>query len=169
MSHTRDDYPSNSLERRSFIRGAIYTLTSLIGGTLAASIGTYLFGTPQDQPESWADAGDISELRPGVPQEITFQRSRVDCWKIHNEKASAWVILNNEQTVTAFSPLCTHLGCAYAWQPDKKQFSCPCHGSAFSATGDVLAGPAGRPLDRYKVKLEGSRLWLGPEQKSQQS
>jgi len=169
MSQALGHHAENGLERRSFIRGAIYTLTSLIGGTLAASVGTYLLGTPQVETDSWADAGDISELQPGSPQEITFERSREDCWKIHNEKASAWVILNNEHKVTAFSPLCTHLGCAYNWQSDKKQFSCPCHGSIFSATGEVVQGPASRPLDRYEVKLEGSRLWLGPIQNSPQA
>jgi hypothetical protein len=115
MSQAINQEPESKLERRSFIRGAIYTLTSLIGGTLAASVGTYLLGTPQVETDSWADAGDISELRPGSPQELTFERSREDCWKIHNEKASAWVILDNERKVTAFSPLCTHLGCAYKW------------------------------------------------------
>jgi menaquinol-cytochrome c reductase iron-sulfur subunit len=167
MSQATENHASSGLERRNFIRAMIYTLTSLIGGTLAASVGTYLFGTPQVETDSWADAGDVSELQPGSPQLITFQRSREDSWKIHNEKASAWVILNNDRKLTAFSPLCTHLGCAYNWQSDKHQFSCPCHGSIFSATGQVVSGPAGRPLDRYEVKLEGSRLWLGPIKNSQ--
>jgi menaquinol-cytochrome c reductase iron-sulfur subunit len=160
---------SGNLKRRGFIIQGIYALTSLIMGTLAASVGKYLLGTPHQEENPWADAGDISNLQAGSPQEITFERIRVDGWRARNEKASAWVILDNERNLTAFSPLCTHLGCAYSWQAQKKAFLCPCHGSVFSAKGKVLAGPAGRPLDRYTVKVEGTRLWLGPIESSQTS
>jgi menaquinol-cytochrome c reductase iron-sulfur subunit len=169
MQEQKEKIPSEGLRRRGFIAEAIYTLTSLIAGTLAASVGTYLLGTPHPEEDAWADAGDISDLQTGSPQEITFERIRVDGWRAHNEKASAWIILKNERNLTAFSPLCTHLGCAYRWQQEKKAFLCPCHGSVFSADGEVLSGPAGRPLDRYTVKVEGTRLWLGPVQISQKS
>lgn len=38
---------------------------------------------------------------------------------------------------------------------------CPCHSSVFSPDGKVLGGPAPRPLDRYHVKIENTRLLLG--------
>jgi menaquinol-cytochrome c reductase iron-sulfur subunit len=155
--------------RRSFLAKGIYTLTSLIAATLAASVGTYLGGTPKASEDAWADGGDIAELSPGAPQQITFERSRTDGWKVRNEKATAWAVLDNRRTVTAFSPLCTHLGCAYRWEAQKESFVCPCHGSRFSENGQVLIGPAERPLDRYLVKIEGDRLWLGPIMASRES
>ncbi len=164
------DHCETTLKRRSFLAGSIYALTSMITVALGGSAGAYLFGKPREQSQNqWADAGDAPELHPGYPQEITFDRTRVDGWKIRSEKANAWVVLNGDGTLTAFSPLCTHLGCAYQWEPKRKQFSCPCHGSSFSQTGAVLSGPAARPLDRYEIKMEGSRLWLGPIQAGRNS
>jgi menaquinol-cytochrome c reductase iron-sulfur subunit len=151
--------------RRSFLLAAVYTFPFLIAGTFMASIGTYLFGKSKSEPDSWADAGDIGDLQKNEPRRVSFDRSVVDGWKVQTEKAGAWVVLNDRKELVAFSPLCTHLGCAYQWQVNKKAFTCPCHGSVFDIRGDVVAGPAGRPLDRYQVKVEGNRLWLGPLQK----
>lgn len=160
---TRDEFTS----RRGLLRGVVFGIPLLIGGTLAASIGNYLFGRQTVQKGGWADAGDVSDIRGGEPCQLRFERAVVDGWEIRNEESSAWVILDNERRVTAFSPRCTHLGCAYRWQAEKKLFTCPCHGSEFNIRGDVITGPASRPLDRYATKLEDNRLWLGPLQGSQ--
>jgi menaquinol-cytochrome c reductase iron-sulfur subunit len=163
-------HTETALKRRGFLSATIYTLGSLIIGALGGSAGAYLLGSSGDEKRNeWTDAGDVPELRVGSPQAITFHRNRLDGWKVQNEKANAWVVLNPNGTLTAFSPLCTHLGCAYQWNDKKKQFACPCHGSAFSQTGAVIAGPAPRSLDRYSIKVEGSRLWLGPVQGPQNS
>ena len=155
------------LRRRGFILGAIYAIPFVIGGCVAASVGDYLFGRQTTQQAGWADAGELSDIKDGTPNQVRFEREIVDGWKIRNQESSAWIILDEQRRVTAFSPYCTHLGCAYRWQAQQKLFSCPCHGSTFSLRGDVIAGPASRPLDRYSTKLEGNRIWLGPLQVAQ--
>jgi len=54
----------------------------------------------------------------------------------------------------ALSRTCTHLGCSIPWNEEKKQFICPCHGSTFDLTGEVLTAPAPRPLDIYPTRIE---------------
>jgi cytochrome b6-f complex iron-sulfur subunit len=54
----------------------------------------------------------------------------------------------------ALSRICTHLGCSVPWDEEKGRFVCPCHGSTFSLTGELLTAPAPRPLDFFPVRIE---------------
>ena len=45
---------------------------------------------------------------------------------------------------------CTHLGCTV--KATEQGFSCPCHGSRFGRSGDVLKGPAPRALGRLGLE-----------------
>lgn len=62
----------------------------------------------------------------------------------HGEKLAAYMDADGELHV--MSARCTHLGCTVEWNPAESSFDCPCHGSRFGPTGEVIAGPAGRAL-----------------------
>jgi menaquinol-cytochrome c reductase iron-sulfur subunit len=148
--------------RRRFFVGAIYGMMAAISAALALpSLAYLLIPGKAKKGDDWIEVGDLTRLSPGVPLELTFRRNRVDGWKVISEKSTAWVVKTGDNQVTAFGPQCTHLGCAYHWEADKKDFLCPCHTSVFALDGKVISGPAPRPLDRYDTKIQGTKLLLG--------
>jgi menaquinol-cytochrome c reductase iron-sulfur subunit len=78
-------------------------------------------------------------------------------------------VRNDAGKVTAFSPTCTHLGCAYHWEADAKTFICPCHDSVFDVSGKVMGGPAPRPLDRLIVEIANGKVLVNPNSKSEEA
>jgi len=57
------------------------------------------------------------------------------------------VYRDQKGTVHALSAKCTHMGCTVKWNPGERTWDCPCHGSRFAPTGEVVNGPAAKPLE----------------------
>lgn len=57
------------------------------------------------------------------------------------------VYLDGHGKRTVLSPVCPHMGCIVAWNVAEKTWDCPCHGSRFMPTGELLAGPAESGLE----------------------
>jgi len=70
------------------------------------------------------------------------------------------LVRTGESEIRAISTTCTHLGCKVHWEADKNIFFCPCHNGVFSPDGSVVEGPPPRPLDTYRVQVEGKVVYL---------
>jgi len=80
------------------------------------------------------DIGSVDDLKPG------------DGGVLREGVKKLAVFKDEHGHVTKKSAVCPHLGCIVAWNPGEQTWDCPCHGSRFRPTGEVLNGPSNGPL-----------------------
>jgi Rieske Fe-S protein len=80
------------------------------------------------------ESRSLNEVLPGEGKILTVDGHRIAAYR---DKAGH---------LTTLSPICTHRGCIVHWNGDEKTWDCPCHGSRFKCTGQVISGPAERDL-----------------------
>ncbi|HXI02818.1 MAG TPA: Rieske (2Fe-2S) protein [Candidatus Saccharimonadales bacterium] len=122
------------VHRRSFL--SIAALGSFFGAVGAALAGVLRLPEPAVLP------GPVRRFKIGFPEKIAVD-SEVPF------EQDKFRVFRDAGGVYAISAVCTHLGCTVARSPEG--FACPCHGSRFDASGDVLGGPAPRPLPWLEV------------------
>jgi glycine/D-amino acid oxidase-like deaminating enzyme/nitrite reductase/ring-hydroxylating ferredoxin subunit len=83
---------------------------------------------------SRAEAYSVRELKPGHGILVKSRGKKVAAYR------------DQKGEVHKVSAVCTHMGCLVHWNSAEETWDCPCHGSRFKPTGEVIAGPAEEPL-----------------------
>ncbi|HJW27268.1 MAG TPA: FAD-dependent oxidoreductase [Rhodocyclaceae bacterium] len=137
----------------------------MTGGTVAAMVLRDLI-LGEDNP--WAEVFDPSRLDLGSVPELVRHNVKVAAHFVadrvagtdsdsiapgegkivHGLHGNVALYRDDEGQVHRHSPVCTHMGCILRWNPAERSWDCPCHGSRFGYDGEVLHGPAVRPLDK---------------------
>ena len=94
--------------------------------------GLHLLGDPIRHPGKRG----VDDLRAGEGAIVTRDGERIAAYR------------DEDGSVVAVSTRCTHLGCQVNWNSAERSWDCPCHGSRFAPTGEVLQGPAVHRLER---------------------
>jgi cytochrome b6-f complex iron-sulfur subunit len=69
----------------------------------------------------------------------------------------------------ALPQACTHQGCSVPWSPEEQRFPCPCHGSVYGEKGQLINGPAPRPLDVYPIAIVDGMIRVDKSARIQRS
>lgn len=69
-------------------------------------------------------------------------------------------VYNSGDELIVLRNVCTHRQCQTEWSADDNQWQCPCHGSIYTAEGQVVRGPAREPLDRLSATVEDDEIKL---------
>ncbi len=136
---------NRKLTRRDFL-GWLWgvALLGLLGQTGAA---LFQFFKPRLESGAFGReivAGALEEFEPGTVS--------------HVQKGRFYISRLEDGGVLALWQRCTHLGCTVPWREEAGEFNCPCHSSLFDRRGEVLGGPAPRPLDIFPVSLRDGKL-----------
>lgn len=154
-----DEGPGNEslMRRRRFLKwiSAIGAglAAALVGAPAAASFVSPAFKKPAKK--NWISVSDdVSTIDIGVPVKVDFVESTSDAWVESRALRTVWLYTDDGETFTAFSGVCTHLGCSFTYDQADKRYHCPCHHGLFDVkTGAVLGGPPPRPLDSLPVRV----------------
>lgn len=84
-------------------------------------------------------AGQLADLSPGTGGIVQVDGQTVGAYR------------ETSDTIHTVSLTCTHLGCSLKWNPAELSWDCPCHGSRFTYTGEVIEGPATQPLEQIPI------------------
>ncbi|MEH7075570.1 FAD-dependent oxidoreductase [Neobacillus drentensis] len=74
------------------------------------------------------------DLQNGEGSVVMYKGKRAGAYKDENGK------------IYIVDTTCTHLGCECEWNHAEKSWDCPCHGSRYAYSGDVIEGPTKKAL-----------------------
>ena len=133
--------------RRNFINIALGTLTAIFSASLLYPLFRFLWPS--------ADRSG-AEGRVGIPaEEMLVGQSRIVLLR-----GEPVLVIREAHKVVAVSAVCTHMSCVVKYQGEGV-ISCPCHAATFDLNGNVMGGPAPRPLPSYQVRIEGQKIVVG--------
>ncbi len=79
-----------------------------------------------------------------IPEDIDIQPGEGKVVKIEGERVGAY--RDEEGNFHLVNTTCPHMGCELNWNSAEKSWDCPCHGSRFTYKGEIIQGPAVKPL-----------------------
>jgi len=142
---------STALTGPTFPSGAGGATSTTVGGSGSTGSTTTTVAAGSGGPPKGKRLGPASAVAVGNAVGFTDP----------SQGTPAYVVQPKAGEFLAFSAICTHAGCTVGFVQSVEQFQCPCHGSIFSAvTGDVIQGPAPRPLPAIGIEESGGELYV---------
>jgi len=145
----RGGMPGGDEGRRDFLKMAL-------GAGALASLGAVLYPV-------------IAYLKP--PKQAEVEVTSVKVGKLAAiEKDSGTIVRFGSKPVIlirsaagdlrALSATCTHLDCTVQYRKDLGVIWCACHNGKYDLTGRNISGPPPRPLDEYRVVVQGDEVFI---------
>jgi Rieske Fe-S protein len=139
--------------RRQFCAGACMATSGAAIATLFAACGGES-SSPTSPSGVVSTLGILSGRLTGSAVQVTVADSPVS--QVGGAvlvQSTAGVFLLAQTSASVFSAVeavCTHEGCTITGA-DSSAYVCPCHGSRYNRSGQVLAGPARASLRQYRA------------------
>jgi cytochrome b6-f complex iron-sulfur subunit len=118
-------------------------------GLGAAAVGLTFLRAPTSEKrpgESVVRGGTLSSLPVGGARFVAHGAEPL------------FLVRASETEVIALSAICTHLRCTLRWDETNGRIVCPCHAGTFDRSGNVVSGPAKRPLPQHRVEVRDDEI-----------
>jgi Rieske Fe-S protein len=138
---------NQSGSKRNFLKVILSGGLVALAGSILYPIFAYLKPPKQSEVEvTSVKAGKASELEKDSGKIVKFGSKPVI------------LIKTAEGNLKAFSAVCTHLDCTVQYKKELGLIWCACHNGKYDLTGRNVSGPPPRPLDEYRVTLQGDEI-----------
>lgn len=132
------------VNRRETLQRVGRALGIVVLAETAGAVGIYLWPRkPRPREGGYGGVVTAGPIDTFAPESVTAFA-----------KGQFYLVRLRDGGFLALSRKCTHLGCTVPWIEADRRFTCPCHASAFDEAGEVLGGPAPRPMDLYRIVIE---------------
>lgn len=142
------------MERRKFIKTCCYTAIGIpFGASMLQSCGAIYYASLSKEP------GKLVVAKSEFINETNNKKTTRDFVLLNmNELGFPICLYKVKDEYIASLLKCTHRGCEL--NVGGGIYSCPCHGSEFSTTGQVLEGPADQNLKVYKTETDEKNIYI---------
>lgn len=97
--------------------------------------------------------------RFGIPETDSLNRLRPGTGKIVELDGTKLAVYRDENgTVNALNPTCTHAGCLVNFNSAECTWDCPCHGGRYAIDGSVITGPPTKALQQISINIQNNYI-----------
>jgi len=148
--------------RRDFCRQACHALPAVgLSAAFAATLqGCGGPGAPSNVPAAADVRGSVAGGTVTIAIDASSPLAPVGSGALVQTSAGRFLVARTgADTFTALTSTCTNRSCTITGYSSGR-FICPCHGSNFDTSGNVLNGPATRALRQYATRFADGVLTI---------
>ncbi len=135
--------------RRDFLKWMLSGSALAWAASIVYPVFTYLQPPKQNEVAVQSvKAGKLSEIERDSGKIVKFGTKPVI------------LIRTPTDELKAFSATCTHLDCTVQYRKDFGMIWCACHNGRYDLNGRNVQGPPPKPLDAFKVVLQGEDITI---------
>ena len=139
-------------QRRALLK---FAAAGVLGAAYAGFVGYPVYRYLASPLEKAAAEGAVKE----VVLDAALKTPRTAALMFKFGPKPAMLIHHDDDSWSALSAVCTHLGCTAGYDAARKIIFCPCHGGQYDPhSGANLGGPPPKPLAQFKVKVNGGKI-----------
>ena len=149
MTHMPDTSASEQPGKRDFLK-------FILSGGLIALVGSVLYPILAYLKPPMEAEVVVSSVKAGKADAMAKDSGQIV--KFGTKPVILVKTANNE--LRAFSATCTHLDCTVQYKKEMGLIWCACHNGKYDLNGRNVSGPPPRPLDEYRVTVQGGEIMI---------